>query len=99
MTAGLIQMRSDAAPLLPRAIIVMGVSGSGKTSVAEALARRLSLEFLEGDQLHPPGNVEKMSKGIPLADEDRWPWLDLIGERKRTKGIDPGAPRVAFPAA
>ncbi|MBD9373784.1 gluconokinase [Rhizobium sp. ARZ01] len=59
----------------------MGVSGSGKTSVAEALAQRLSLPFLEGDQLHPPANVEKMSKGVPLTDTDRWPWLDRIGDR------------------
>lgn len=59
----------------------MGVSGSGKTSVAEALARRLSLPFVEGDALHPPANVEKMSKGIPLTDEDRWPWLESIGQR------------------
>jgi len=58
----------------------MGVSGSGKTSVAEALARRLGLAFLEGDRLHPPENIDKMSKGIPLTDADRWPWLDRIGE-------------------
>ncbi|MDR6754751.1 gluconokinase [Mycoplana sp. BE70] len=61
-------------------IVVMGVSGSGKTSVAKALAERLSLPFLEGDQLHPPANVEKMSRGIPLTDADRWPWLDRIGD-------------------
>jgi gluconokinase len=61
------------------AIIVMGVSGSGKTSVAEALAKALDLHFVEGDGLHPASNVEKMSHGIPLTDEDRMPWLDLIG--------------------
>jgi gluconokinase len=61
------------------AIIVMGVSGSGKTSVAEALAKALDLHFVEGDALHPASNVEKMSHGIPLTDEDRMPWLDLIG--------------------
>lgn len=63
----------------PRRLVVMGVSGSGKTSVAEAVAGRLSLPFVEGDQLHPPANVEKMSEGIPLTDADRWPWLDRIG--------------------
>jgi gluconokinase len=65
----------DSAP----AIIVMGVSGSGKSSIGEALAERLGIAFIEGDALHPAANVEKMSKGIPLTDEDRWPWLDRIG--------------------
>ncbi|QRM43008.1 gluconokinase [Rhizobium sp. BG4] len=64
----------------PHAIIVMGVSGSGKSSIGEKLAEALSLRFVEGDQLHPRANVEKMSKGIPLTDDDRMPWLDLIGE-------------------
>jgi gluconokinase len=63
----------------PRAIVVMGVSGSGKTSIAEAIAGRLALRFVEGDSLHPLINVEKMSHGIPLDDDDRMPWLDLIG--------------------
>ncbi|WP_439615093.1 gluconokinase [Shinella sp.] len=57
----------------------MGVSGCGKTSVAEGLAAALPAAFIEGDSLHPAANVEKMSKGIPLDDEDRWPWLDTIG--------------------
>ncbi|GLR52197.1 gluconokinase [Shinella yambaruensis] len=61
------------------AIVVMGVSGSGKTSVAQGLAAALGVAFIEGDSLHPAGNVEKMSRGIPLTDEDRWPWLDTIG--------------------
>jgi gluconokinase len=62
-----------------RAIVVMGVSGCGKTSVAEGLAAALTAAFIEGDSLHPAANVEKMSKGIPLTDDDRWPWLDTIG--------------------
>jgi gluconokinase len=62
-----------------RAIIVMGVSGAGKTSVAELLAHRMGCAFLEGDRLHPKANVDKMAHGTPLTDEDRWPWLDLIG--------------------
>ncbi|MGR9223705.1 gluconokinase [Rhizobium leguminosarum] len=64
----------------PHAIIVMGVSGCGKSSVGEKLAEALHLVFVEGDALHPTANVEKMSRGIPLTDEDRMPWLDRIGE-------------------
>jgi gluconokinase len=64
----------------PHAIIVMGVSGSGKSSAGEKIAEALHLHFAEGDALHPAANVEKMSKGIPLTDEDRMPWLDRIGE-------------------
>ncbi|PRD49486.1 gluconokinase [Phyllobacterium myrsinacearum] len=60
-------------------LIVMGVSGSGKSSVGEGIAAALSLPFIEGDVLHPESNVRKMSAGIPLTDEDRWPWLDKIG--------------------
>ncbi|RUM25983.1 gluconokinase [Rhizobium vallis] len=74
------------------AIIVMGVSGCGKSSVGEKLAEALHLAFVEGDALHPTANVEKMSKGIPLTDEDRIPWLDRIGEvmkasLEKSKGI------------
>jgi gluconokinase len=62
-------------------IIVMGVSGCGKTTIGEALAQRLGVPFVEGDALHPPANVAKMKSGKPLNDDDRWPWLDTIGER------------------
>jgi gluconokinase len=55
--------------------IVMGVSGSGKTTVGEMLARRLGWDFFDGDEFHPPENVAKMAAGVPLADEDRAPWL------------------------
>ncbi|WP_163877438.1 gluconokinase [Rhizobium laguerreae] len=65
------------------AIVVMGVSGCGKSSVGEKLAEALHLAFVEGDALHPAANVEKMSKGIPLTDEDRMPWLDRIGEEMK----------------
>ena len=61
------------------ALVVMGVSGSGKTTVAELLAKQLEWSFMEGDRLHPPANVEKMRQGIPLNDADRAPWLDRIG--------------------
>jgi gluconokinase len=68
------------------AVVVMGVSGSGKTTVAVGLARRLGWTFQEGDDHHPPANVEKMRAGIPLDDADREPWLRAlarwIGERE-----------------
>jgi gluconokinase len=62
--------------LKPRVLVVMGVSGSGKTSVAQGLHDVLGWPYQEGDQLHSKENVAKMSAGIPLTDEDRWPWLD-----------------------
>lgn len=58
----------------------MGVSGSGKTTVAKRLADDFGFEYIEGDDLHPAANVEKMSAGIPLTDDDRWPWLRAIGD-------------------
>ena len=63
-----------AAPIL----VVMGVAGTGKSTVAGMLAGRLNWALEEGDDLHPAANVAKMSAGIPLNDEDRWPWLDAI---------------------
>ena len=70
---------SSEKPVTSLAVIVMGVSGSGKTSVAQMMAERLGCRFVEGDKLHPAANIEKMEKGIPLTDDDRWPWLDVIG--------------------
>ena len=64
----------------PRVLVVMGVSGSGKTSVAEGLRDRLGWSFQEGDALHCAANVAKMAAGTPLTDEDRWPWLDRCAE-------------------
>jgi gluconokinase len=63
---------------VPQAIVVMGVAGSGKTTVAALLAGRLGASFAEGDDFHSPANVAKMAAGHPLDDDDRWPWLNGI---------------------
>ena len=60
------------------AVVVMGVSGSGKTTVGERLAERLGVVFVDGDDLHTPAARAKMGSGLPLDDADRWPWLDRI---------------------
>jgi gluconokinase len=76
----------------PPILVVMGVAGTGKSTVAGLLAERLHWELQEGDDLHPPANVAKMSAGIPLDDQDRWPWLDAIAAwiaSKRERG-EPG---------
>ena len=65
-----------SAPIL---IVIMGVSGVGKSTVGAELARALGIAFLEGDSLHPKANIDKMSRGVPLDDKDRFPWLDAIG--------------------
>jgi gluconokinase len=65
----------------PFALIVMGVSGSGKSTVGEALAKRLGWLYEDGDKFHPASNVAKMAAGQPLTDEDRWPWLYAIADR------------------
>jgi gluconokinase len=59
---------------------MMGVSGSGKSTIADSLARRLGWRYEDGDRFHPPGNVKKMSAGHALTDEDRWPWLKAIAD-------------------
>jgi gluconokinase len=61
-------------------LVVMGVSGSGKSTVGAALAQRLRVPFADADDFHPQANIEKMSAGHPLDDEDRRPWLDAVGE-------------------
>jgi gluconokinase len=71
----------DAAPTQGTlTVVVMGVSGCGKTTVAQDLAARLGWEYAEGDDFHPASNVEKMRAGIPLTDEDRAPWLQALAE-------------------
>lgn len=63
-----------------RPIVVMGVSGSGKSTVGASLARRLGVPFADADNFHPPANIAKMTAGIPLDDDDRLPWLHAIGD-------------------
>jgi gluconokinase len=67
------------------AAIVMGVTSCGKTSVGEGLAVELHCPFVEGDKLHPAANITKMSAGTPLADDDRWPWLEIIGKAMKAE--------------
>src|SRR6188768_774794 len=62
-------------------VLVMGVAGCGKSTIARLLAERLDCEYVDGDWLHPQANVEKMRGGTPLTDEDRWPWLAAIAAR------------------
>lgn len=73
----------------PLSIVVMGVSGCGKSTVAEALAEKLNGHFIDGDDFHPPENVERMSKGIPLTDADRMPWLAAINHSIRQPQTQP----------
>jgi len=68
-------------------VVLMGVSGSGKTTIGTALAGRLGWPFLDGDDFHPPANVAKMSAGKPLTDEDRWPWLDRLNAELRARQV------------
>ncbi|CAI3801276.1 gluconokinase [Pseudarthrobacter sp. MM222] len=73
-------------------LVIMGVSGSGKSTVAGLVAGRLGWDLAEGDDLHPPANVAKMQAGEPLTDDDRWPWLESIAEwiRAHTAAGTPG---------
>jgi gluconokinase len=64
-------------------VLMMGVSGSGKTTTGRALAEALGWPFFDGDDFHPEANVAKMTSGQPLTDADRWPWLDRITEEMR----------------
>jgi gluconokinase len=67
----------------PVILVLMGVCGSGKSTVGEALAASLGWQFLDADDFHPPANVAKMASGAPLTDDDRWPWLDRIADELR----------------
>jgi gluconokinase len=70
----------DESTKIPCALVVMGVSGSGKSTIADRLSKRLDWTFEDGDRFHPASNIAKMSAGQPLTDEDRWPWLRAISD-------------------
>ena len=74
---------------LRASLVVMGVSGTGKSSVGAELARRFGLGFVEGDDHHPPANIDKMAAGTPLDDDDRWPWLQQLSMILTTSHDDP----------
>ncbi len=86
------QPTEDASPLATRVVIVMGDSGCGKSTVGALLASRLHWEFADADWFHPAANVDKMHSGIPLTDEDRWPWLAAVAawidKARRSGGHD-----------
>ena len=66
-------------------VLLMGVSGVGKTTIGERLAQRLGWRLVDADDYHPPENVAKMAAGVPLEDADRWPWLDALNRRLRAE--------------
>ena len=79
--------------MIKHRIIVMGVSGCGKTTIGDLVARELGVPFVDGDSLHPVENVAKMAAGTPLTDEDRWPWLATVGSKLAAAGLSvPGMP-------
>ncbi|HLW90573.1 MAG TPA: gluconokinase [Roseiarcus sp.] len=92
----------NAAPSQPEdarlALVVMGVSGSGKTTIGERLAAAFNVEFIDGDALHSPEARAKMASGKPLDDNDRWPWLDRIGDALGDRAVHPRGLIVACSA-
>lgn len=81
-----------------KAIVVMGVCGCGKSSVGLELAQRLEMSFVDADDLHPKANIEKMSQSIPLNDDDRWPWLDIVGQTLASQVATVGGAVIACSA-
>ena len=79
-------------------VVVMGVSGSGKSTIGMAIATALAVRFVDGDALHSPASVARMQSGIPLTDADRWPWLDRIGAELADAARSPAGVVVACSA-
>lgn len=88
MTSSSLSAAFPAHPVL----VVMGVSGVGKSTIAALLSERLGWDFAEGDTMHPTANVEKMAAGHPLDDSDRWPWLEIVASwiRQHEEAGEPG---------
>ncbi len=82
------QTSGDEGQVEAMIVVIMGVSGSGKSTLGAALARELNWTLIDADDLHPPANVAKMAAGIPLTDDDRWPWLDRIVDELRLMTAD-----------
>ena len=80
-----ISLRPSATSNIPRGrssiLVIMGVSGSGKTTIGQLLSTELICSFIDGDDFHPPVNIKKMSSGEALTDEDRWPWLEILTDK------------------
>lgn len=89
---------SSTATVLRPAIVVMGVSGSGKSTLGSLLAKNLGCPFIEGDELHDSSSVDKMRRGVPLTDLDRWPWLDRLGKAIRRSVEESGVAVAACSA-
>lgn len=87
-------MSTAQAPI----IVVMGVTGCGKSSVASKLAEAIKASFIDADDLHPQANINKMSAGIPLTDDDRAPWLAIVGEESCKQAVQSGVAVVACSA-
>ncbi len=79
-------------------IVVMGVTGCGKSTIAQMLAEHLQAHFIDADALHPASNIEKMSQGIPLTDADRFPWLEAVRVEANKQAVKKGAAVVACSA-
>ena len=80
-----ISLRPSTTSNIPRGrssiLVIMGVSGSGKTTIGQLLSAELICSFIDGDDFHPPVNIKKMSSGEALTDEDRWPWLEILTDK------------------
>ena len=80
-----ISLRPSATSNIPRGrssiLVIMGVSGSGKTTIGQLLSAELICSFIDGDDFHPPVNIKKMSSGEALTDEERWPWLEILTDK------------------
>jgi carbohydrate kinase (thermoresistant glucokinase family) len=76
-------MKDEATSSASSIVVIAGVSSVGKTTIGTALAGRIGARFIDADDFHPPSNVRKMASGVPLEDEDRWPWLDRLNQELR----------------